>query len=354
MNKYKFQIVGSDKTKKAFASVGKNIKKVAADTIKAGAAISSALALGGGALVASTLSANTEMIRLAESTGVSTTALSEWGHAAGTVNLSTEKMADIFKDVQDKIGDFAITGGGGAVDMFENMNLKLEDLIALSPDQQLLKIGEALENVGTQSEKIFFMEALAGDASLLLPLLDNGAEKLKNLQDEAREFGLSISELDAAKMKAAERSIERVGSLYKGFSNTLTKEVAPILEVVAERFVGAVGGTKDLSAAVRKGFSGAGRIVGVFADGIHGLRVIFKGLELTARLVVMKISEAFDVFRFLPATDNVCRGTHIFDPCIGTRTNEDHIHRHIRKRSALFKSHVLQSPRQGLLSSLIT
>src|SRR5690606_28596009 len=45
--------------------------------------------------------------------------------AAQSVGIESEKLADIYKDVNDRIGDFMATGGGPMADFFENIAPKV-------------------------------------------------------------------------------------------------------------------------------------------------------------------------------------------------------------------------------------
>uniref|UniRef100_UPI00197C0004 hypothetical protein n=1 Tax=Pleionea sediminis TaxID=2569479 RepID=UPI00197C0004 len=104
-NQYTFEIIGKDKTGKALGKVKRNLDGVVDKSGKAAAALAAGFAVGGAAIVRSTLQANTEMLRLADGLNMSSEAMSEWSYAASTVNISSDKMADIFKDVNEKIGD---------------------------------------------------------------------------------------------------------------------------------------------------------------------------------------------------------------------------------------------------------
>ncbi len=44
-----------------------------------------------------------------------------WSAASATVGIEQEKLADILKDVNDRVGDFLQTGGGPMADFFENI-----------------------------------------------------------------------------------------------------------------------------------------------------------------------------------------------------------------------------------------
>lgn len=280
---YKFVIEGNDKTKAMFKSLKANLGGLRTAVNSTAAKIAGLAGVAGiGALVKSTIEANTETSRLAESLNMSTKALSEWQYAGRMVNIEGDKMADIFKDVSDKIGDFAVTGGGAAADMFEKLNLDINELVNLSPDQQLLKIAEALDGVQSQSEKIYFLEALASDASRLLPLLENNAEGLKRLQEEARQFGVSLSEIDAAKMEMANDALYRAQQAVKGVTNQLTVTLAPIVEELAVYFVEAAQAGGGMGEVVENAFRKGVSVAGVFADGIRGIQIIFAGLKTAA------------------------------------------------------------------------
>jgi len=278
-NKYTFEIIGNDKTKAAFASLHKSIRS----TVNAAGAMGAGIAAGLSVMVVQSTRAGAEMSRLAQSVGVSSETMSEWTHAAKTVNVEGDKMADIFKDVEDKIGDFVTTGGGAAADMFEKLNLNVKDFVGLTADQQLLKIGQALDSVNSRSEKIFFLEALASDASRLLPLLEDNGEQLKVLADEAESLGVSISDIDAAKLEAAARSFERVQGIMAGFGTQVAVEVAPIVEALSERLVQAATEGEQLGARISHGFQVGGKAAGIMADGARGLQVAFKGVEVIGR-----------------------------------------------------------------------
>ncbi|MFP2768026.1 hypothetical protein [Oceanisphaera sp. KMM 10153] len=158
---------------------------------------------------------------------VSTGTLMEWQYAGEQVNLSAEKMGDIFKDASDKIGDFVATGGGEAKDLFENLNLNINELRSLSPDQQLLKIAEAVNQIKEPSQRIFFMEALADDASRLLPLLENNGALLKQFSAEARNMGVALDDGDIASIVAADQAMKTLSATTQGLANALIADLGP-------------------------------------------------------------------------------------------------------------------------------
>ncbi|AIY65201.1 coiled-coil domain-containing protein [Pseudoalteromonas piratica] len=221
-----------------------------------------------------------EINATAQAFNVSTETLTEWTYAANKVGIGADKIGDIFKDTQDKIGDFVATGGGEAADIFENLGLSIDELKSKTPDQQLLAIAEGLDQVGTKGEKIFYLESLADEASRLLPLLENGAAGLLAAQEEARLLGVSLSEVDAAMVAQAASEFDRMGGLITGASNHLTVAMAPALSAVNAGIVDTVtswGGWQDVFTNIVEGTVTG---IGFVLDRVHTLRKVLKLVEI--------------------------------------------------------------------------
>lgn len=157
--------------------------------VAAGAAVAASTA--GIALLKSTSEQITETDRWAKSLRLSTQELLAWQFAAEKAGVSGDQMADIFKDIGDKIGDAVINKSGEAVDALNALGLSADKLSKTTPDKQLLAIGEALSKVSTNAGKITILESLGNDLSKLLPLFDNNNEKLKSFIQQAKDFGVA-------------------------------------------------------------------------------------------------------------------------------------------------------------------
>ena len=81
-----------------------------------------ALVAGFTAAAKGALSYAKETRNLAEISSASVEEFQKMAIAAETVGISNTKLADIFKDVNDKVGDFLQAGSGPMVDFFENIS----------------------------------------------------------------------------------------------------------------------------------------------------------------------------------------------------------------------------------------
>ncbi|EIW8498817.1 phage tail tape measure protein [Escherichia coli] len=191
-------VSGMDKAERASAKWSKQVQDDVAKSSAAlagigAAAIATGLAVGasGFQLLKSTSRQIAETDRWAKSLQLSTQELLAWQFAAEKAGVSGDQMADIFKDIGDKIGDAVLNKSGEAVDALNALGLSAEKLSKVSPDKQLLAIGESLGKISTNAEKTTILESLGNDLSKLLPLFDNNNQKLKQFIDLAKDYGVA-------------------------------------------------------------------------------------------------------------------------------------------------------------------
>lgn len=174
-------VAGMDKAERSSAKWRKEVEK---NAVAVGAAIGTAVVAGVAALAAftvSTVNAGNEISRLAAVAGSNTDEFQRYAAGAKAVGIESDKFADILKDVNDKVGDFLLNGGGELQDFFKTIAPKVgvtaEAFRNLSGPQALQLFASSLEKAGlSQAEMTQQMESLANDATMLLPLLrDNGA-----------------------------------------------------------------------------------------------------------------------------------------------------------------------------------
>lgn len=236
--------------------------------VAAGAALGAATVAFAGVTMAA-IKSSREIERFARVSNASTTEFQRWTAAAGTAGIATEKMADILKDVNDRVGDFMATGGGPMADFFENIAPKVgvtADMFRkLSGPQALQLYVDTLQKAGaSQQDLTFYMEAMAGDATLLLPLLRNNGAELNRLADAAQRAGAILSEETLAALRDANTSVDQINTSFKGFTNQLIAAVAPALAVAAATFADMSAAGGPLSQAVdsiAEAFSGLAQIL---------------------------------------------------------------------------------------------
>lgn len=227
-------VEGMDKAGRSSEKWRKDVEKNAKAV---GTAVGAAVAAGVTALAAftiSTVNAASEISRLASVAGSNTDEFQRYAAGAKAVGIESDKFADILKDVNDKVGDFLLNGGGELQDFFKTIAPKVgvtaEQFRNLSGPQALQLFASSLEKAGlSQAEMTQQMESLANDATLLLPLLrDNGAG-FNVLGDAAEKAGAIMDQ----KTIAATQNLAAAGWLAQqsmaGIKNQLASALMPTL-----------------------------------------------------------------------------------------------------------------------------
>ncbi|MDS7968225.1 phage tail protein [Acinetobacter sp. V117_2] len=194
-------------------------------------------------LVSAVGKASKELEIQARLANANTRQFQEWAFAAKKVNVEQDKLSDIMKDVNDKFGDFMQTGGGEMADFFEKIapkvNVTAKEFQGLSGPQILEKYYQTLQKANvSQAEMTFYMEAIANDATLLAPLLDNNGQKLKEYAKQAHDLGVIMSDDAIAATKEFNTSLETIQSTLQGVLTRIAAQAAPALNDLANRFLG--------------------------------------------------------------------------------------------------------------------
>ncbi|MND86657.1 Lambda phage tail tape-measure protein [compost metagenome] len=209
--------------------------------------------------------------------------------AAGAkfVGVEQDKLSDILKDVNDKVGDFLLNGGGELQDFFKTIAPKVgvtaEQFRNLSGPQALQLFASSLEKAGlSQAEMTQQMESLANDATLLLPLLRNNAEGFRTFGEAAETAGSIMDEKTiraATELKAASWLME---SAISGVGTEIQKALLPMLSgfagkltEVTENGVLAKKIADDLAESVKV----LGKVAIAGAGGLHVLLAGVQGLR---------------------------------------------------------------------------
>ena len=95
-------------------------------------------------------------------------------------------MIDALQDQAEKISEAAMLGTGEAVDVLAALNLNAAELNKLSPDQQIMKIADAMEQVQNQNDKQqLAIKLWGGSAAKMVNTIKGGADALQGLMNEA-------------------------------------------------------------------------------------------------------------------------------------------------------------------------
>ncbi|HBY0396974.1 TPA: phage tail tape measure protein, partial [Klebsiella pneumoniae subsp. pneumoniae] len=228
-------VQGMDKAERASqkwsAQVKKDAKEVGASIVAIGAAAATAavgIGAAGLAVVKNTAQQVTEADRWAKSLKMSTQDLLAWQYAAEQAGLTGDNIADIFKDINDKVGDAVLNKSGEAAQALDTLGLSAEKLSQQSPDKQLLAISSALQKIPSQAGKTNILESLGNDLSKMLPLFDNNNEKLRQFIQLSKNFGVAPPQEDIDNLVKVNQFFQDIETSARGLKMEIASGLATV------------------------------------------------------------------------------------------------------------------------------
>ena len=269
----------ADETKQAWVSAAKGL----------GVAVGAGVSVAATALVSwtkQTVESARQIERLAKIAGTSQTEFQRWAAGARQAGIEQDKLADILKDVQDKVGDFLQTGAGPMADFFKNIapavGVTAEQFKNLSGPQALQLYVDSLEKASlSQSEMAFFMEAIASDTTALIPLLRNGGEGMKKYGDEAQRLGAIMSDDVISGTKDLQEITRQMDAQWTAFKTNIVAEILPTITDLAEK-INSPAFQEGFAAMVKGAVEAAAALAGLVVEAGNVAR--WAGEEAAARI----------------------------------------------------------------------
>lgn len=273
---------GLNKVSNRVSETGKKLRANANQYGKWAAAGTAAAGAVAAAMVRSQMQTIDALAKTADRLGLTTQALAGLQRSAelsgadvGTLNMALQRMTRRVSE--------AAQGTGEAQNALKELGLDAQYLSGLSPDEQFKQIADAMGGVAEQGDKVrLAMRLFDSEGVKLVNTLAMGSEGLAEQERIAEKLGVALNRVDAAKVEAANDAMLGAGQAIEGVVNRVAVQLSPIIEEAAKSFFDASVSANGFGDTVDSVIKGATRVVGVFADGLHGIRVVIKGLETGA------------------------------------------------------------------------
>lgn len=223
---------------KQLKAAEEKIRSVSAGFAKAGAGLVGIGAGIGAPLLAAAnnfAAVGDELNKMSGRTGVSVQSLSELKHALGQSGSNLTQFESSVRRMQANLLDFA-RGTGEAKDAFGELGLSVSDLEGLSPEDQFLKIADALSKITDPSKQAALAMRIFGrSGTSLLPMIQQGTEGIQALRKEARDLGIDMSDETAADAAALTDAMAKMSKAFKQISINIGAAVAPAITKAADK-----------------------------------------------------------------------------------------------------------------------
>jgi hypothetical protein len=162
----------------------------------------------------------------------------------------------------------ATQGTGPAVKALQQLHLSASDLARLPIDEKLTAIQDAIQTYIPAAERAAVTSQIFGArAGLIFARIDSAT--LRQATKDVKDFGVAVSEQDAAQIQRTNDALSRMGLLWRGIANQLAVAAAPALEAMADAFAAFGKTTGPLGRAIKGLFTHIDEIAsiaGTFAD----------------------------------------------------------------------------------------
>ena len=178
------------------------------------------------------------LAKTADRLGLTTEALVGLQFAAGQTGVESNILATSLQRLNRRLAEVATTGGGTAKKSLDALNLTAEELLRLPLEEQFGVIADRLGEVSSQADKtqiaFGFFDTEGGK---LLNTLRLGSKGLADFSQEARDLGIAVSRVDAAKIEAANDTLDKLTQTFVGSARRAAVGLAPAIDFVADAFV---------------------------------------------------------------------------------------------------------------------
>lgn len=225
--------------------------------------MAAAVVTAGIAMVRSGLKTIDEQAKLAASLNTTTASMQVLARAADLAGVSQGEVSQATIMMTKSLSQ-AAAGTGPAVKALQQLHLSAADLASLTIDQKMIKIQDAIAKFIPKAEQAAVASQIFGArAGLIFTRIDSAT--LRQATQDVQDFGVAVSEQDAAQIQRTNDALTRMGLLWRGISNQLAVAAAPVLEAIANAMAAIGKTTGPLGRAIKSLFNHIGEIATIAA-----------------------------------------------------------------------------------------
>lgn len=236
LNVAEILITAKDQTASGFDSAKTGIENLHSKVTALAVALSGSMFAK---MMVESLDAADKIGKLAQSTGVSTEALSRMSVSAKLSDVDMETLAKSMGKLDKNLVD-AANGTGTAAAAFEYLGIKAKDSHGhlKTSDQVMAEVADKFANMKDGAGKTALAMDIFGKAgAAMIPMLNGGSAALKENADLADKLGITLSKDTAAAAEAVNDRFTTMGLAGKGIANTIMQQMLPTFDSMSKVMV---------------------------------------------------------------------------------------------------------------------
>lgn len=191
------------------------------------------------------------------------------GLSFGTIEKSLLKMTTGISE--------ATTGTGAAAQAIAELGLNVEELNALSPDEQFKKISDSLAEVGNRNDQLRLAEDFFGARGTSLIRLTSDA--INEAEQEMRELGIALQEVDVAAVEELNDTFQRMQRNVDATQKVFVGAMAPAIQAVIDTVFDLDKSGIDVRSTFLDFADSSVTVIGFVGDRINDIRRTIIALE---------------------------------------------------------------------------
>ena len=283
LNKFEGELKDTEKAMKGSAEnaddLADNVKKVGKESTESesklkrfgqvaaevGKAAAASLAVIGTAAVAAgkeiwdmsndVASAGDNIDKTSQKIGISAESYQEWGYVFERCGANVDNLQSGMKKLSGVITE-AGNGSDKAKAKLAAVGLSIDDLNGKIQDEQLNIVIAALQDMEAGAQRTAAANALLGkSATDMAAVLNTSAEDTQALKDEAKDYGMIMSNEAVAASVAFEDSITKLNHTVSGLKNRMVGELLPGITQIMDGFSDLIAGNENAGQEIESGVS---------------------------------------------------------------------------------------------------
>ncbi|MBD1583502.1 hypothetical protein [Pseudoalteromonas sp. S16_S37] len=232
------ELVRAKKATSSFvSSATKKLNALSKSTLTMGKRMGGGLAIGTASLGAGlyamerTLKSIEDIRRQAANVSLPIEQYQAYAFATQAAGLQSEQFGDVVKDLNAKITDFAVSGGGALADFFAVTGESIDEWQQLQPAEQFERFVSEINKM-SESQARFWLDEINDSASQMFSTLVGSNGEFKQNVELAKQLGLVMNKDTVAGVQQTYKEVNILKAMLGGTWQHLVASAAPAIKFV--------------------------------------------------------------------------------------------------------------------------
>lgn len=232
--------------------------------------------------------------KLAKRVGGTVLAIQSLEHAADLAGVSQEKLAKALEMINARLGEAIREGIGPAHEALTRLGLDAADLAKMDVDERIKTLADRMAELGyTTQQQADVLRDFGVRGGELINLFQEGTAAIVQARRDLVAWGVALSDVDAAKVEAANDAMARISKVLEGIGNQIAIRIAPLLQAMAEYLTDAAKETGGFGESIDAAISLGIQLFGGLLREVYNTRVEIDQL-------IGEVLDLFDAFAGAP------------------------------------------------------